>query len=100
MKSLKKFTVVLIAIAVATALFAGCGKVGGSTKTITGTLAGTDGMVLQVETADGERHDIQITEDTELLSDHQPEEGDSIQVEYREESGNYIAVKAVVGSGQ
>ena len=45
-------------------------------------------------------YDFEITADTVLDSDHQPEEGDPIEVEYKEENGKLIAVKATVTSGK
>ena len=101
MNAKKKMVILVIAVAIITSLLAGCGA-GGSAKTknVTGTLASTDGMTIQVNATDGKTYDFEITADTVLDSDHQPEEGDPIEAEYKEENGKFIAVKATVTSGK
>lgn len=92
MRVKKKITLVMMTMVVTSALFVGCGK----DQSVKGTIAGFEGLTIQVNSDDGNTYDFEIADDTILDADHQPEEGDPIEVQYKEENGKNIAVKAVV----
>ena len=97
MKAKKRSVILRMAVAVmVSALLTGCG--GG--KTVKGSISGFDGLIIHVAAEDGTAYDFEITDDTELDADHQPEEGDPIEVEYKEEDGKNLAIKATVRGAQ
>lgn len=89
-KTITLWSVMLLLVAM---LLTACGE---KQMKVSGTLASYDGMNLTVTGEDGNTYEITLTDDTELLSSHQPEIGDDIVVEYKEEDGALVAVKATV----
>lgn len=90
---MKKITALLLTLAISAAmLLTGCS----SGQTVKGTIEAFNGLTIQVKAEDGTVQDFELTDDTELDADHQPVEGDPIEIQYKEEDGKNIALKATV----